>query len=123
MDISPEQIDKSRRTIRAAKVFADNQDAILAHVEALPEEHVVVAVVTSDHDFSGVHHVSTEELVETVPALEGPGGWAMVFSSGADAAHVATRTAEMIALAEQRIAMLEKILARRAAGDEGPQQS
>lgn len=117
MDISPEQIDKSRRTIRAAEVFADNGDVILAHVDALPDEHVVVAVVTEDYEFGGVHHVSTEELVETVPALEGPAGWAMVFSSGADADHVAARTSEMIALAEQRIAMLEKILARRAGQD------
>jgi hypothetical protein len=115
MDISPEQIDKSRRTIRAAEVFADNRDVILAHVDALPDEHVVVAVVTEDYEFGGVHHVSTEELVEIVPALEGSAGWAMVFSSGADADHVAARTSEMIALAEQRIAMLEKILARRAA--------
>jgi len=113
MDVSPEQVEKSRRTIRAANVFADNADAIVAHVVELPEEHVVVAVVTADYEFNGVHHVSREELVERVPALEGPDGWAMVFSSGADAEHVALRTAEMINLAEKRIAMLEKIAARR----------
>jgi hypothetical protein len=71
-------------------------------------------VVTAEYDFSGVHHVSREELVERVPALEGSDGWAMVFSSGADTEHVASRTAEMINLAEKRIAMLEKIAARRA---------
>jgi hypothetical protein len=120
MDISPEQIDKSRRTIKAAEVFADNSEAILEHIRVLPAEHVVVAVVTEDYDFSGVHHVSTEELVETVPALEGPTGWAMVFSAGADPEHVAARTAEMIALAEQRIAMLEKILARRTEAEADP---
>jgi hypothetical protein len=113
MDVSPEQVEKSRRTIRAASVFADNAEVIVAHVGELPEDHVVVAVVTATYDFSGVHHVSREELVERVPALEGPDGWAMVFSSGADAEHVATRTAEMINLAEKRIAMLEKIAARR----------
>ncbi|MDQ1732928.1 MAG: hypothetical protein QOK10_3087 [Pseudonocardiales bacterium] len=115
MDISPDQIEKSRRTIRAAGVFADNADAIVAYVGRLPEEHVVVAVVTSDYVFDGVHHVSRQELVERVPALEGPDGWAMVFSPGADAAHVDARTSEMIALAERRIEMLEKIAARRAA--------
>ena len=112
MDVSPEQVEKSRRTIRAAAVFADNAEVIVAHVGELPEDHVVVAVVTAAYDFSGVHHVSREELVERVPALEGPGGWAMVFSAGADAEHVATRTAEMINLAEKRIEMLEKIAAR-----------
>src|SRR3982074_1165234 len=109
MDVSPEQSEKSRRTVRAARVFADNAEAIAAHVDELPEDHVVVAVVTAEYTFSGVHHVSREELVERVPALEGPSGWAMVFSPGADTDHVAARTAQMIALAEERIAMLEKI--------------
>jgi hypothetical protein len=112
MDFSPEQVEKSRRTIRAAQVFADNTDAILFHVDLVPSEHVVVAVVTGDYDFAGVHHVGRTELVERVPALEGPDGWAMVFSSGADADHVAARTAEMAALAEKRIEMLERIAAR-----------
>jgi hypothetical protein len=113
MDVSPEQVEKSRRTIRAAGVFAENSDAIVAHVVELPEEHLVVAVVTSEYEFGGVHHVSREELVERVPALEGLGGWAMVFSPGADSEHVAIRTAEMINLAEKRIEMLERIAARR----------
>ena len=113
MDISPEQIAKSRRTIQAAGVFADNADAIVEHVDLLPVDHVVVAVVTGDHEFSGVHHVSRLELVEKVPALEGPDGWAMVFSAGADGDHVAARTAEMKALAEKRIDMINKIASRR----------
>jgi len=113
MDLSPQQIDRSRRTIEAARVFADNAEAIVAHVDGLPDDHVVVAVVTSDHVFDGVHHVSRQELVERVPALEGEGGWAMVFSAGADAAHIDARTAEMISLAEQRIAMIERIVAKR----------
>ncbi len=114
MEITPEQIEKSRRTIRAASVFADNADAIVAHVAQLPEDHVVVAIVTADYDFTGVHHVARTELVERVPALEGEGGWAMVFSDGADADHVEARTSEMIALAEKRIEMISKIAARRA---------
>jgi hypothetical protein len=113
MEISPEQVDKSRRTIRAASIFADHADHIVAKVVELPEDHVVVAVVTADYEFDGVHHVSRLELVERVPALEGPDGWAMVFSAGADHAHVATRTTEMAALATKRIEMLEKIAARR----------
>ncbi|MDQ2837977.1 MAG: hypothetical protein M3Y42_06630 [Actinomycetota bacterium] len=114
MDVSPEQIEKSRRTIRAAEVFANNADAIVAHVGELPEDHVVVAVVTGDYDFDGVHHVSRLELVERVPALEGPDGWAMVFSIGTDDEHVAARTTEMISLAEKRIDMISRIVARRS---------
>lgn len=113
MDVSPEQIEKSRRTIRAASVFADNSDAIVTHVAELPEDHVVVAVVTEDHEFAGVHHVSRLELVEKVPALEGSDGWAMVFSPGTDDAHVTARTSEMISLAEKRIEMISRIAARR----------
>jgi cyclopropane fatty-acyl-phospholipid synthase-like methyltransferase len=113
MDLSPEQIERSQRTIRAAGVFADHAEVIAAHVRALPEDHVVVAVVTVDYVFNGVHHVSREELVERVPALEGEGGWAMVFSPGADVEHVGARTAEMVALAEKRIEMISRIAARR----------
>jgi hypothetical protein len=73
----------------------------------------VVAVVTEDHSFDGVHHVARTDLVERVPALEGERGWAMVFSPGADTEHVGSRTAEMIALAEKRIEMINRIAARR----------
>jgi len=113
MEISPERLEKSHRTIRAAAVFADHADVIVAKVLDLPREHVVVAVVTQNHEFGGVHHVARGELVERVPALEGPSGWAMVFSPGADADHVTSRTAEMVALAEKRIVMLQRIAARR----------
>ncbi|UQX87790.1 hypothetical protein M6D93_16000 [Jatrophihabitans telluris] len=114
MELTPEQIEKSRRTIRAAGVFAENAEQIVAFVAELPDEHVVVAVVNADYDFDGTHHVATTELVERVPALEGPDGWAMVFSQGADSDHVAARTAEMIALAEKRIEMIERIRARQS---------
>jgi hypothetical protein len=117
MDVSPEQIERSRRTIQAARVFADNSEAIVAHVGELPEDHVVVAVVTADHEFAGVHHVSRLELVERVPELEGPSGWAMVFSSGTDHAHVAARTEEMISLADKRIEMISRIAGRRSNSD------
>lgn len=113
MDISPEQIEKSRRTIRAASVFAENSETIVAHVQLLPEDHVVVAVVTEDYTFDGVHHVARTELVERVPALEGERGWAMVFSPGADVEHVDSRTTEMIALASKRIEMISRIASRR----------
>jgi hypothetical protein len=113
MDISPEQVERSRRTIRAASVFAENSDAIVAHVALLPDDHVVVAVVTGDYAFDGVHHVARTELVERVPALEGEDGWAMVFSEGTGATHVGVRTTEMIALASKRIEMINRIAARR----------
>ena len=117
MDVSPEQVERSRRTIQAARVFADNSEAIVAHAGELPEDHVVVAVVTSEHEFAGVHHVSRLDLVERVPELEGPNGWAMVFSSGTNHAHVAARTDEMISLADKRIEMISRIAGRRSNQD------
>jgi hypothetical protein len=113
MDVSPEQIARSRRTIQAARVFADNSEAIVAHVGQLPDDHVVVAVVTEDHVFAGVHHVSRLDLVDRVLELEGPNGWAMVFSAGADHADVTARTEEMISLADKRIEMISRIAGRR----------
>ena len=114
MDLSPEQVERSRRTIRAAGVFAENAPAIVAQVAELPEDHVVVAVVSEQYEFSGVHHVARTELVERVPALE-ENGWAMVFSPGADEQHVAARTREMISLADKRIEMIRRIVGRRGA--------
>lgn len=111
MDVSPEAIEVSRRKVRAAGVFADHAEVIVAKVIDLPADHVVVAVVTADYEFDGVHFVSRTELVERVPALEGE-GWAMVFSHGADSAHVAERTTEMANLARKRIEMIERLLAR-----------
>jgi hypothetical protein len=114
MDLSPEQVERSRRTIRAAGVFAENAPVIVAQVAELPEDHVVVAVVSEQYEFSGVHHVARTELVERVPALE-ENGWAMVFSPGADEQHVAARTREMISLADKRIEMIRRIVGRRGA--------
>ena len=94
MDLSPEQVERSQRTIRAAGVFAENAE---------------------EYEFTGVHHVARTELVERVPALEGENGWAMVFSPGADEAHVAARTREMISLADKRIEMIRRIVGRRGA--------
>jgi hypothetical protein len=117
MDVSPEQVERSRRTIQAARVFADNSEAIVAHVSELPEDHLVVAVVTADYEFAGVHHVSRLDLVERVRELEGPNGWAMVFSPRTDQAHVAARTDEMISLADKRIEMISRIAGRRSNQD------
>ena len=79
----------------------------------VPEGHVLVAVVDPSHSFSGTHHVGQTDLVERVPELEDGGGWAMVFSPGADADHVSERTATMIELAEKRIEMISRIASRR----------
>ena len=114
MDLSPEQIERSQRTIQAAGVFAENAPIIVAQVAELPDDHVVVAVVTTDYEFAGTHHVARTELVERVPALEDD-GWAMVFSPGADHDHVAARTREMISLADKRIEMIRRINGRRGA--------
>lgn len=113
-DLSPEAKERARQTVVVAEVFGANAELIAAAVAEVPDEHVLVAVVDGSHAFSGTHHVSTADLVEIVPSLEADGGWAMVFSSGADAEHVRRRTAEMASIAQQRIDTIERIQARRA---------
>jgi hypothetical protein len=115
-DLSPEARDRARETVDVAEVFGANADEIAAAVAEVSAGHVVIAVVDETHGFAGTHHVSTDELVDAVPALEGDGGWAMVFSPGADVAHVRRRTAEMASIAQQRIDAINRILARREAG-------
>ena len=110
-DLSPEAKEQAMRRIVAAAVFSDYAEQIAAAVDELPAGHVLVAIVDSEHEFTGTHHVSTEELVERVPQLEAD-GFAMVFSPGADARAIRKRTDEWASIAEQRIAAIDRIRAR-----------
>ena len=113
-DFSPQAMERARQTIAVAAVFGANAEVIAAAVLEVPDEHVLVAVVDVSQEFTGTHQVSTAELVEVVPSLEGDGGWAMVFSPGADAEHVRRRTAEMASIAQQRIDAIERIASKRS---------
>lgn len=115
-DLSPEAKDRARRTVDVATVFGDHADEIAEAVAALPEGTVLVAVVDGAHRFTGTHHVSTEDLVERVSELEGPGGWAMVFSPGADPAHVRRRSGEMASIASKRVDAIDRITAKQQNG-------
>ena len=117
-DFSPEARERAHRTILVADVFADNAEIIIAELPDLPDSHVVVAVVDPDHAFSGTHRVDRAELVERVPELEQDGGWAMVFSPGVSAEDIRRRTDEMASIAKQRAAAIDRIAARRAAGQD-----
>lgn len=113
-DLSPEARGRASRTVEVAAVFAENAQAIVAALPDVPEGHVLVAVVDHDHTFAGTHHVEKATMVERVPELEGPEGWAMVFTPGATVADVRRRTSEMADIAGKRIAAIERINARRA---------
>jgi hypothetical protein len=112
-DFSPAARDRARRTARVADVFATHADRIAAALPGVPAGHVLVAVVDDSHEFSGTHHVDRAELVERIPALEGDGGWAMVFSPGTSIDEVRRRAGEMGAIAAQRAAAIDRIAARR----------
>ncbi len=112
-DFSPEARAEAERKEKAAAVFAEHAEHIVAALPDVPDGHVLVAVVDDDHAFSGTHHVEQERLVERVPQLEGDGGWAMVFTGTADEAAIRRRTEEMAALARRRGEMIDKIRAKR----------
>ncbi len=113
-DLSPEARLRAERTVAVAGVFADHAEVIVARLLEVPNGHVLVAVVDTDEDFAGLHHVHRETLVERVPELEG-GGWSLVFSPGSTVEDVRRRTTEMASLAQQRMAAIDRINARRAA--------
>jgi hypothetical protein len=115
-DFSPEARERAFRTVLVADVFADHADLIVAELPAVPDGHVLVAVVDSSHAFTGTHHVDRGELVARVPELEA-GGWAMVFSPGVSADDIRRRTDEMASIATQRAAAIDRIVARRAQSD------
>jgi hypothetical protein len=53
-DFSPEAAQRARRTIEAAGVFGDNAELIVAELADVPDEKILVALVTDDLKFNGV---------------------------------------------------------------------
>ena len=98
---------------KAATVFADNAEEIVAALPGLPDGHVLVAVVDDALVFSGTHHVAKDDIVARVPELEGT-GWAMVFAPGSEVSDVRRRTEEMGSLARRRAEMITRIRTRRS---------
>jgi hypothetical protein len=112
-DYSPAARAAAEDKARAANVFAEHAEVIVAALPEVPEGHVLVAIVDDDHAFSGTHHVPQTEIVARVPELEGEGGWAMVFTVGSDVDDVRRRTDEMGTLARRRAEMITRILTRK----------
>ena len=112
-DYSDEARAAAEGKAKAATVFADHAEIIVAALPELPEGHVLVAVVDATHEFIGTHHVATDEIVARVPELEGT-GWAMVFAPGSQLANVRRRTDEMGTLARRRAEMITRIRTRRS---------
>jgi hypothetical protein len=113
VDLSPAARERARRTALAAPVFAEHAAQIADRVRRLGVDQVLVAVVDADLQYTGATDVGTGDLVAEVARLEGPEGWAMVFSAGVDEAEVGRRTNEMASIATARLDALERLHARR----------
>lgn len=111
-DLTPQAVARAERTIKAAPVFADHAEVIAAQTPDLPLEHVLVAVVDTEYQFTGTHVVARPQLVEVVPQLEGE-GWAMVFSHRSDAEQIRHRASEMVSIASKRIEMIHRLRAKQ----------
>jgi hypothetical protein len=112
-DYSPEARAAAEAKVRAAGIFAEHADVIVAALPDVPEGHVLVAIVDEEHAFAGTHHVAKDEIVARVPELEAT-GWAMVFATGSDVADVRRRADEMATLARRRAEMITRIRTRRS---------
>lgn len=110
-DHSHEAHEAALGKAKAAAVFAEHAETIVAALPEVPDGHVLVAVVDHTHDFTGTHHVAQTEIVDRVPQLERE-GWAMVFTDGTDAETVRRRAEEMATLARRRAEMITRINAR-----------
>jgi hypothetical protein len=111
-DYSPEARDAAEAKVRAAGIFSEHAEVIVAALPDVPEDHVLVAIVDAGHEFGGTHHVAKDDIVARVPELEAT-GWAMVFTSGSDVADVRRRADEMATLARRRAEMITRIRTRR----------
>jgi len=112
-DYSEDARTAAHEKARAADVFADHAEVIVAALPDLPEGHVLVAVVGHDHAFAGTHHVPQDALIVRIPELEAR-GWAMVFTEGSDVGDVRRRADEMATLARRRAEMITRIRTRRS---------
>jgi hypothetical protein len=112
-DYSAEAKTAAEGKARAAGVFADHAETIVAALPDVPEGHVLVAVVDHAHVFTGTHHVANTDIVARVPVLEGS-GWAMVFAPGTGVEEVRRRSDEMGTLARRRAEMITRIRTRRS---------
>ena len=112
-DYSPEARAAAEGKARAADVFGDHADVIVAALPDVPSGHVLVAVVDESHAFAGTHHVAEGEIAARVPELEAS-GWAMVFTPGVGIEDVRRRTDEMATLARRRAEMITRIRTRRS---------
>ena len=113
-DFSPEARAAAQRKAQAAAVFAEHAERIVDELPVL-NTHVLIAVVDGNYGYGGSHQVETTEIVARVPQLEADGGWAMVFSPSTTVEDVRRRADEMASIANQRVAAIDRILARRAA--------
>jgi hypothetical protein len=113
-DFSPRARADAEGKQRAAAVFAEHAEVIVAALPDVPAGHVLVAIVDDEQAFAGTHHVAQEQIVERVPELEGDGGWAMVFTVGIGVEDVRRRAEEMAVLARRRAETIDRIIARRA---------
>ncbi len=116
-DFSPEARAAATDKARAANVFGEHAEIIVGALVDVPDGHVLVAIVDDTHAFGGTHHVAQTEIVARIPELEGDGGWAMVFTPGADAATVRRRADEMGTISRRRAEMITRILTRRSDHD------
>jgi hypothetical protein len=112
-DYSVEARAAAEGKARAAGVFAEHAETIVAALRLVPDGHVLVAVVDDAHEFAGTHHVAKDEIVARVPELESS-GWAMVFATGTEVADVRRRADEMATLARRRAEMITRIRTRRS---------
>ena len=111
VDLSPEAVERSQRTILAAPVFTENAEVIAAQTPDLSSDDVLVAVVDASLAFSGTWVIRRVDVVERVPELEGT-GWAMVCSYKSDAEQIRYRATEMSSLAAKRIEMIARVRAK-----------
>ena len=113
-DYSPEARTAAEGKARAANVFAEHAELIVAALPDVPEGHVLVAVVDEPTRSPAPITSRRTSIVARMQELEAD-GWAMVFTSGSSVGDVRRRTDEMGQLARRRAEMITRILARRGA--------
>lgn len=109
--ITPQAVERARRSIEAADVFLQHAPVVAQACADASDGEIVVALVGHDNTFLGVHVVPIMRLYSTVMEY-GAESWSLIFSAGTGILEIEMRCKQMKKYAEARYRLARRISQR-----------
>lgn len=113
LSVSPQALEHARRSVQAAKIFADHAEAIASACAEASYTEGIVAIVDPTLGFKGIWIYPAPELHRKLAAAS-DGRWMLVFSAGCNLQDVQSRCKEMGEAAQERLEQLQRWTNRRS---------